>query len=268
MNRIEAKFRELAGQDKTAFIPYIAAGDPDLEVTRDLIKELEAAGADMIELGVPYSDPLADGPTIQQASQRALKNGITIDQIFDLVKEVRTETEIPIILMGYYNSFYKYGFKKIISRAEEAAVDGLIIPDLPPEEGKEINNLKQDDQVANIFLLTPTSSEQRIKLIDEVSEGFIYCVALTGVTGARDSLAPDLKEFLTKVRNYSDQPLGVGFGISTPRQAAKVAEDADAVIVGSAIIRKMEENLDLLPGKKQEFVSKVGDFVSNLSGAL
>ncbi|MCK8825899.1 tryptophan synthase subunit alpha [Fuchsiella alkaliacetigena] len=263
MNRIEKKFGELALEDETAFIPYITAGDPSLEATEALVEQLAESGADMIELGVPYSDPLADGPTIQQASQRALQAGTDLDGIFNLVARLREKTEIPLILMGYYNSFYKYGFEKIVAKAEEVGVDGLIIPDLPPEESEKLEELKEG-KLATIFLLASTSDIERIKLVNQASRGFIYCVSLTGVTGARSELAPNLTEFLTRVRNYSELPLAVGFGISTSEQAAQVAKHAEGVVVGSAIIDRIKDNLD----NREAMLAEVGKLVKELKDAI
>lgn len=265
MNRIEEKFKQLKKQEETALMPYITAGDPTLDFSKKLIKELEAAGADMIELGVPYSDPLADGPTIQQAAQRALSAGTDLEQIFDLIEEIRAEVEIPIILMGYYNSFYNYGLKEIVSKAETVGVDGLIIPDLPPEEAEEMEKFKNGDQLSSIFLLTPTSSEKRMELVNRQSDGFIYCVSTLGVTGARSKLSSQLQNFLTKVRKYSDYPLAVGFGISTPDQAAQVAEYAEGVIVGSAIIDRIAENLEQ---SEEVMLREVSSLVDSLKEAL
>ena len=266
MNRIEKKFGELALEDETAFIPYITAGDPSLEATEALVERLAESGADMIELGVPYSDPLADGPTIQQASQRALQAGTDLDGIFNLVARLREKTEIPLILMGYYNSFYKYGFERIVAKAEEVGVDGLIIPDLPPEESEKLEELKEGEEgeLATIFLLASTSDTGRIKLINQASRGFIYCVSLTGVTGARSELAPNLTEFLTRVRNYSELPLAVGFGISTPEQAAQVAKHAEGVVVGSAIIDRIKDNLD----NRDLMLKEVAKLVKELKDAI
>ncbi|ADL13368.1 tryptophan synthase subunit alpha [Acetohalobium arabaticum] len=265
MNRIEEKFKQLKKQEETALMPYITAGDPTLGFTKKLIKEFEASGVDMIELGVPYSDPLADGPTIQQAAQRALSAGADLEQIFGLIEEVRTEVEIPIILMGYYNSFYKYSLQEVVSKAEEVGVDGLIIPDLPPEEAEEVEKFKNGDQLSSIFLLAPTSSEERMELVNQQSDGFIYCVSTLGVTGARNKLSSQLQGFLARVRQHSDQPLAVGFGISAPKQAAQVAKYAEGVIVGSAIIDRIAENLDQ---REEVMLKEVSSLVKRLKKAL
>ncbi|MGM0472382.1 MAG: tryptophan synthase subunit alpha [Bacillota bacterium] len=268
MKRIKERFEELQQEGGTALMPYLTAGDPNLEVTKRLIKEFESAGADMIELGVPYSDPLADGPTIQAATQRALANQVSLSDIFSLVAEVRSEVKLPIILMGYYNSFYQYGLKEAVAKSEEVGVDGIIIPDLPPEEAEEIKQFKSKNSVANIFLVSQTSSSERIELVDSVSEGFIYTVAALGVTGARSDLSANLQDYLATVREHSNLPLAVGFGISTPKQAAQVAQHAAGVIVGSAIIKRIEANLDLLEAGAEEGFQQVSSFVSELKAVL
>lgn len=235
--RIEAVFRKLKNEGRAGMIPYIMAGDPSLEVTERTVKELAAAGADLIELGVPFSDPVADGPVIQQAGQRSLQAGTTLAGIMEMVAGLRRQgLEIPILLMSYYNPLYRMGLGRAAHGLAEAGVDGLIVPDLPPEESGELERELKRFGLVLIYLLAPTSSDQRIRMVAQRAAGFIYCVSLTGVTGARSELPPGLREFLQRVRPASSLPLAVGFGISTPQQVAAVSAIADAVIIGSALI--------------------------------
>ena len=220
-------------------IPYLMAGDPSLEFTERAVKELAAAGADLIELGVPFSDPVADGPAIQQAGQRALQSGTTLGGIVEMVAGLRRQgLETPILLMSYYNPLYRMGLGRASRGLAEAGVDGLIVPDLPPEESDELEGELKQYGLVLVYLLAPTSSEQRIGMVARRAAGFIYCVSLTGVTGARSELPPGLGEFLQRVRSASSLPLAVGFGISTPQQVAAVSAVADAVIIGSALIEE------------------------------
>ncbi|MBE9537270.1 MAG: tryptophan synthase subunit alpha [Proteobacteria bacterium] len=243
MNRIEKRFRALAKSDDKALIAYIMAGDPDLETTGELILALEEGGADIIELGVPFSDPLADGPVIQRASERALASKTSLKKVLGLVKDIRKKTDIPIILMTYYNIIYKYGEADFASHASSAGVDGVIIPDLPPEEGSDIIGHCRSNGIDTIFLLAPTSNDKRIRKVSLASRGFVYYVSLTGVTGVRTALSDSIKPMTDKIRKTSKRPLAVGFGISNARQAAEVAANADGVVVGSAIVKLVEENI-------------------------
>ena len=260
MNRIDKKFKELKKKRKKAFIAFIMAGDPSLAVTRKLIFELEKQGADIIELGVPFSDPLADGPTIQRSSERALKNKINIDSACDLVKSVRSKTQIPIVFLTYYNLVYHRGLDSFVRKAKSSGVDGVIIPDLPPEESEELRRIGKKNKFSIIHLLAPTSSEERIKMISNASTGFIYYVSLTGTTGARKELPKEIAGSLRKIKKMTKKPLCVGFGISKPGQVKQVSRLADGVIVGSAIIKVIEKNI----GKK-DLVRKVGGFVRGLT---
>ena len=259
MSRIGEKFEELRLKGEKAFIAFITAGDPDLETTGSLVMELEKRGVDIIELGVPFSDPLADGPTIQAASERALKNKVCLKDILGLVKNLRGRMESPLVLMTYYNPVYKYGLEKFAGDAARAGVDGVIIPDLPPEEGKELKAHAGKVGLDTIFLVAPTSTPERIKLVAENSTGFIYYVSLTGVTGARDKLTGTIKPTLRKIRRFTKKPVAVGFGISKPYQVREVASFAEGVIVGSAIVRKIEENLG-----HRGLTRQVGSFVERL----
>ncbi|MCZ6677647.1 MAG: tryptophan synthase subunit alpha [Candidatus Poribacteria bacterium] len=255
MNRIEAKFKELGARGESAFMPYICAGDPTPEISRKLVLTLEAAGADLIELGVPFSDPIADGPTVQKASERALANQISLQQIIDLVRGLRAETQLPIALMTYYNPIFRMGESKFCKTASEAGVDGVIIPDLPPEEADTLLQIATAHNLATIFLVAPTSPPERLRRIASVSTGFIYCVSVTGVTGARTSLSAEIQPMVTELRKYTEKPLCVGFGVSTRAQADTVAQLADGVIVGSAIVNVIEAHLNdevaILSGVKE-----------------
>ena len=262
MNRIDRRFKELNGQ--SAFIPYICAGDPNTEVTKKLVSALESAGADIVELGIPFSDPIADGPSIQKASERALINKISLGQIIDMVRELRKTTQLPIALMTYYNPIFAYGVADFCRTATEAGVDGVIVPDLPPEEADELFQAASEYGLAVILLVAPTSTEERVKLISKLSTGFVYLVSVTGVTGARAALSEFIQPMLNGLRKYTDKPIGVGFGVSTPEQAQAVAKMADAVIVGSAIINVIEANLD----DEEKLIQEVQKFASSLAEAV
>lgn len=261
--RISQTWERLKGQDKKALIPYITAGDPSLEITCQLILALEEAGADMIELGMPFSDPMADGPTIQRASERALAGNVSLRSILKLVSKIRERTEIPIILFGYYNPFFIYGTEKLAFDARKAGVDGILAVDLPPEEADELKTFTDQAGLDLIFLLAPTSTEERMKLIASKASGFIYYVSVTGVTGARSTLDKDIERYVKQIRGFSSLPVGVGFGISTPNQVKKVIRFADAVIVGSALIKVIEENL-----KSPYLVQKAKSFIHKLKQGM
>jgi tryptophan synthase alpha chain len=263
VNRIKKRFEELKKQGKKAFISFITAGDPDFATSKALVLELEKRGADIIELGVPFSDPLAEGPVIQRSSQRALKKGTSLPRILALVRELRQETEISIILMGYYNPIFKFGEREFIEKTSQAEVDGLIIVDLPPEEANFLLKEAKENDLALIPLLTPVSSEDRIKLVCQKSQGFIYCVAYTGITGDERREDKNLKDLVAKVHSLASTPVGIGFGISSPSEARKTASLAEAVIVGSAIVKKIEKH----QGNKA-LVEKVGDFAESLAKAV
>ena len=259
MNRIDQKFRELKAKGQKALIVYLTCGFPELSITEKLVLELEGRGVDIIELGIPFSDPLADGPIIQAASEDALKKKVHLPAIFSLVKSLRKKTQIPLCLMGYYNPIFSYGQVRFVSEAVQAGADGIIIPDLPPEEDSWLLSLAGKQGLKTIFFLSPTSSPERIKYISKVSSGFIYYVSLTGVTGARENLSVDLRQNILKIKKYTQKPLCVGFGISQARHIAQVFKIADGAIVGSAVIRVIRDNL----GKK-DLVKKVGRFVEGL----
>jgi tryptophan synthase alpha chain len=244
MNRIDKKFKELKRQKKKAFIAYICAGDPDIATTEKLVLALECNGVDVIELGMPFSDPLADGPTIQMASQRALKNRVNIPKMFSSIRRLRKNTEIPIILMGYYNPIYNYGIMHFIKEAKKSGIDGVIIPDLIPEEADDFILVARQYDFSTIFLASPTSTNKRLKLIAAKSSGFIYYVSLTGVTGTRQKLSLRIKGHIARIKRISNKPVCIGFGVSTPEQVRTLVGFSDGVIIGSAIIKRIEKNLN------------------------
>ncbi len=261
--RVETAFERLKEKGEKALITFITAGDPDLGTTKELIFTLEKSGADIIELGIPFSDPAADGPTIQLSSERAVKKGVHLNDVIGLVKEVRGTSEVPIVLFGYYNPIFSFGLKKFAKSAMAAGADGVLIVDLPPEEADDLKTELDRVGMDLIFLLTPTSDEGRMRLVSGKASGFIYFVSVTGVTGARTELSERLPSFVKKVRRFTDVPVGVGFGISTPEQAKEVSAYSDGVIVGSAIINIIAKNA----GSK-DLLKKVGSFVSALKGAI
>lgn len=261
MNRIEHKFGELKREGRKAFIAYITAGYPDLSSTRKLVLEFSRCGVDIIELGVPFSDPMADGPVIQEASEAALKKGINLKQILQLVRSARRQTAVPVCLMTYYNPVFCFGEEKFCKEAAACGVDGVIIPDLPPEEAKGLIRSAKQHKLDTIFFLSPTSSIERIKRVCAVSTGFIYYVSLTGVTGARQELPSSLKAEVLKIKRYTDKPVCVGFGVSSHKQVAQLSKFSDGVIAGSAIVRKIKENL-----RNKNLAQITAKFVSSLKG--
>jgi len=263
MNRIDKKFKELKKENKTASVVYVTAGDPFLAVTKKIVFKLEDSGADIIELGVPFSDPLADGPTIQAASARALKNKTSLKGIISLVRELRKKTDIPLVFMMYYNSIFRFGVEKFVRAAKSSGVDGVIVPDLPPEEAGDLINISKKSGFATIFLLAPTSTKKRMQLISKHSTGFIYYVSSTGVTGVRKKLPVEIKGHIGQIKKITNKPVCIGFGISSPKQAKAMAELSDGVIVGSAVVKIIEKNLN-----KKDLVEKVGRFVKGLSNAV
>lgn len=260
MNRIDEKFRQLRKKGKKAFIAFITCGYPDLSTTEKLVVELEAQGVDILELGVPFSDPLADGAVIQEASLRALEKKAYLPAILKMVKKLRRRVSMPIALMTYYNPIFCFGEKKFVDAALKSGVDGVIIPDLPPEEARPFLGYAKARGLANICFLAPTSSEARVKLISKVSQGFIYYVCLIGVTGARKNLPADLRENISRIKKYTAKPVCVGFGISTAGQVRSVKRLCDGAIVGSAIIKQIRKYL-----KDKNLVKRVGNFVGKLN---
>lgn len=240
-SRISRKFEELAKEGRKAFIPYIMAGAPSLKRTGELLGLLEECGADIVELGVPFTDPLADGPVIQRAAEKALSNGVALKDVIAFVREARTVTEMPIILMTYYNPVFKYGDERFMRDASGAGVDGVIVPDLPPEEAGDLITHARRHGVDTIFLLAPTSTGERMKAVAKASTGFIYYVSITGITGSRLQIEDSLREMVEETRAKSGKPVALGFGVSTPDEARLVSGIADGVIVGSAIVRRTED---------------------------
>ncbi len=262
MNRIDLKFKELKEKNQKAMIPFVTAGDPDLETTKELVKAMEAAGADIIELGIPYSDPLADGPVIQESSLRALNAGAKTSRIMEMVKELRKETNVPLLYLVYYNSVYRYGVEKFISEAKEAGIDGLIIPDLTIEERQDTIAIADKYDVYIIPLVAPTSKE-RIHKITEGAKGFVYCVSVAGVTGVRQNISTDIKGYMEIVSSYTDKPKALGFGISSAEMAAGYKDYCDAIIVGSAVVKRVAE------GKtKEEKIKSAAEFVGEIKRAI
>ncbi len=255
MSQIASVFKP----DYKALIAYLTVGYPDLETTRKAAIALAGSGVDIIELGIPFSDPLADGTTIQRASHRALQNGITPQQCLAIAEQIHREINTPLIFMTYYNPVYHFGLDAFCQHCAGAGVSGLIVPDLPPEEGQELEAVVQKNRLDLIYLLAPTSHDERIKLVAEHSRGFIYLVSVTGVTGARDTLPENLGEFVARVRKQTTKPLCVGFGISTAEQAQQLAGIADGVIVGSRIIQLIEADSSL---------TELTDFAGQLRRAL
>ena len=263
MSCIEKKFAELQRRGEAALIPFVTAGDPNLATTLKILRALEKSGADCIELGIPFSDPTADGPTIQRSSERALKNGLSLPRIFQLVRQFRRTSEIPIVLFGYFNPIFHYGLENFCRAAARAGADGMLCVDLPPEESAELKCWTDAEGLDLIFLLSPTSGPDRVQLVAGKGRGFIYYVSVTGVTGARQALDDQLRSQVARVRRATSLPVGVGFGISTPKQAAWIAGFADAAVVGSALVERIE--------KAKGGVEKArcaGAFVSELKRAM
>lgn len=237
------RIRDAFNQGHPAFMPYAVLGYPTREAGLDTIRTLAEAGADLFELGIPFSDPLADGPVIQAATQKALENGTTLRDCLAMTRELRQQgIDTPALLMGYINPMLAYGLERFVADAVAAGVDGFIVPDLPPEEGAELEALCEQHGLALVYLLAPTSTPERIKLVAQKAKGFIYLVSLTGVTGARNELASDLTEFIGRVRAETEVPLAVGFGIGNGPQAQAVGQIADGVIVGSALVKRAAES--------------------------
>jgi len=260
LNRIDNAFKELKSRRRKAFIPYITAGDPDLASTGKLVLMLERSGADIIELGIPFSDPIADGPTIQAASYRALSKKTNLTGIFRLVEKLRKDTEIPLVFMTYYNPILKYGLERFFAACKRTGIDGVIVPDLSVEESHEIVRLGKKTGVRTIFLTAPTSTKDRIGVIVKRSSGFVYYVSSTGVTGTRKSLPDDMVRKVRIIKSMTTKPVAVGFGVSDSKQAKLVADIADGVIVGSAIVRIIAEGGDML--------SRVSLFAKSLAKAI
>ncbi len=242
MNRIDQKFQSLKTQKRKAFIAFITAGDPDLKTTEDLVLGLEGAGVDIIELGIPFSDPLADGPIIQASYFRALNKSATVKKILKTVKRIRRKTSIPIALMSSYNPILRFGEEKFVKACADAGVDGLIIPDLPPEESRILRQATGNFDIATIFFVAPTSTDERIRANIRASSGFVYYVSLTGITGTQKAVARSVVKQINHIKRFTQKPVCAGFGISTPQQVKDIGRAADGVIVGSAIVKAIEQN--------------------------
>ena len=262
MTRIEKRFAQLRSEGRKAFIPYITAGDPSLEVTERLVLALDKAGADIIEPGVPFSDPIADGPVIQRATDRGLNAGVTLNKVLELAKSIRRKSEIPLLLFSYYNPLLNHGLEKLAKDAADAGFDGVLASDLTVEESGAFVRAMQGAGLNTVFLVAPTSSPERMKKIAVVSTGFLYAVSRTGVTGEQQQLAGDLKDFLKALRDCTKSPIAVGFGISQPEHVRAVWQEADGVIVGSSIVKEVENHIG-----KPDLVERVAAFAGWLKGS-
>lgn len=260
-NRIDEKFKQLKAENRGGFIPFIVAGDPNLEATRDLILELSRQGASVIELGVPFSDPVADGVTIQASAERVLQRQISVKDIIKVVADVRAENcETPIILFSYFNPILQFGLNKFADEAVKSGVDGILVTDLVPEEAEEFRIILAEKNLALIMLAAPTSSDERLKKICEKASGFVYAVSRAGVTGARNETSNDAENLVQRLRKFTDLPVAVGFGISTAAQVAETWKYADAAVVGSAIVAEMMRLTPNTDDVEADFVGKIGKF--------
>jgi tryptophan synthase alpha chain len=262
-NRIDDAFARLKAKGEKALIAYVMAGDPSLQETEQLVQSLERAGADLIELGVPFSDPIADGPVIQQAAERALRSGTSLRKILETVRSLRTKTQIPLVLMAYYNTIRAMGEATFCREAVGAGVDGLIVPDMPPEEAGPLRPAAAETGLRLIFLLAPTSTAARRATVARAAGGFVYYVSLTGITGAKLTDLGDVERNVTRIKQVSALPVAVGFGVTTPEDAAKVARLADGVIVGSAIVNAIHDHQ-----QDARMPERVRDFVRSLKHAM
>jgi len=262
MSRIAGTFERAAAAGRAALIPYLTVGDPDLATTRDCALAAVDAGADLLELGVPFSDPMADGPVIQRSSARALRAGTSLRRVLELVSELRTRVATPIVLFGYYNPFFQYGLEALARDAAAVGVDGILCVDAPPEEAGDLRTAAQAVGLDLIAMLAPTTPLPRVRMIARTASGFLYFVSVLGVTGARDQLPPELPEMVARVRRVTTLPIGVGFGVQTPAQAGWVASFAVAVVVGSAIVREIEA------GGAADGPARVGQLVASLCSGM
>lgn len=260
MSRIKEAFENLNRQQKKGLIPFITAGDPNLEVTRDLIIELAGAGATLVELGVPFSDPVADGLVIQRASERALRHHFGLAEILEVVRTARKETDIPIVLFSYFNPLLQFGLDRLVREVKDAQIDGVLVTDLAPEESGGFSALLRAHEIDLIFLVAPTSTDERLKSITERAGGFIYAVSRAGVTGARAEVSSEAEKLVTRVRAFSDLPVAVGFGISQPAHVRDVWRYADAAVVGSAIVEMIERSTG-----QPDLVKRIGQFARSLA---
>ena len=261
MSRIDDKFAELRANGEKAFIPFLTAGDPSLDATHDIVLAMEAGGADVIELGVPFSDPIADGPVIQRATERALKAGASLRGILELVRRIRTSSEIPLLLFSYFNPLLNYGLKELAGKARDVGLDGVLASDLTLEESHVFIDTMNGVGLNTVFLVAPTSSAQRIEKIARISTGFLYALSRTGVTGVTNELSAELAGFIRRLRSHTVHPIAVGFGISRPEHVRAVWEEADGAVVGSAIVHEIEKRLD-----RSDVAEAIGEFVGWLRG--
>ena len=259
MGRIEDAFKRLNQQGKKGFIPFITAGDPDLAFTEELLVVLANSGATLIELGVPFSDPMADGPVIQRASERALKHGFGLNEILETVARSRKQIDTPIILFSYYNPLFQFGLKRVATSAKDAGLDGVLVTDLTPEESGEFEAELRANGLDMIFLVAPTSTDERLKLVAQRASGFIYAVSRAGVTGAQSTVSAEAEKLVRRMRQFSELPIAVGFGISNAEQVRDVNRYADAVVVGSALVAEMERI-----GAVPDLAQRIGHFLTGL----
>jgi tryptophan synthase alpha chain len=267
MSRIEKRFATLKADKRAGLVAYISAGDPDAKLGYEILKGLPAAGADLIELGMPFTDPMADGPSVQLAGQRALKAGITVGATFDMVRRFRKEVDndTPIVLMGYYNLVYQRGAAKFCKEAAEAGVDGFILVDLPPEEADALKPHAAANGIDTVLLTAPTTDDKRLPAVLKYSAGFVYFVSVLGITGTKSATEETVRSHVERIKRHTKLPVGVGFGIKTPEQAATVARHADAVVVGSAIVDQVKVGLDAHGKPKADLVPGVLGFVKSLA---
>lgn len=263
MKRIENKFVELSTRNEKALIVYLTAGDPSLDITKQLIFALEKAGVDILEIGVPFSDPTADGPVIQAAAQRSLKAGTTLEGVLKMVAEVRKVSDIPIVLFGYFNPIFAYGVKKFAQAARNAGVDGVLVVDLPYEEAKELRDYTDAVGIDFISLIAPTTDKERLKKIVSKASGFLYYISITGITGTSAPKISNIKVEVEKIRKTTKLPVAVGFGISQPEQAREIGRFADGVVIGSAVVRMIDENKN-----KQNLMQIVSDYLTDIKKGL
>ena len=263
MSRIPETFARLKNEARRGFIPFITAGDPDLETTYELLIELARAGASLIELGVPFSDPVADGPVIQRASERALRHGFGLAEILELVARVREKTYVPLVFFSYFNPLLQFGLERLSLEAARAGIDGFLVTDLVPEESEEFSATLRAHDLDMIFLVAPTSTDERLKMVAERATGFIYAVSRAGVTGARDEMTRDAEALVARVRRFSNLPVAVGFGISTASQVKDVWRYADAAVVGSALVAEIERHAG-----DSDLTSRIGEFARALLPVL
>ena len=267
--RIGRRFAELKAEGRSGLVSFLTAGDPNPEAASEIMAGLPSAGVDLIELGIPFSDPMADGPSIQASSLRALKNGMTLSKTIDMVRGFRqNDHETPIILMGYYNPIYKYGVDRFLADAKDASIDGLIMVDLPPEEEGELCLPAIKAGLNFIYLTAPTTDDARLPMVLEKASGFVYYVSITGITGTRAAAIDDVRQSIERIRRRTDLPIAVGFGIRTPEQTAEVAAVADAAVVGSALVDLVRDNLDADCRAKPELVDRVLGLVGELAGGI